>query len=393
MVSLAGCSSGGGATGGPEASAPAPDAGGDASDAGGDSGAGPIPIPLSGCAAAHTVKVTIGGSQPFDMLVDTGSTTTAVAAKSCATCTGLSPLYAPGSGAVDLKKTVQASYASSPPIGWKGEVYEDSVALGAMAPVDVDLAAIVSQSSFFALDACGKNGYQGILGLGQTAIELAGTTSYLDRLAASGSPDVFAFHTCPSGGELWLGGYDPTATPVYTPMTAATKFYTVILSEVKIAGQSLGLPATDYGAAFVDTGSTNFFLPGNAFTAVTAAIGKSAAFTQLFGAPSSFFSFGNPSCTSVKKTKAELDSELPPLTLVFGSNPGAVVQAPATESYLFGESDGKGGTCYAPGLLETPSGYPGLPPVDLGAPILNGKLVVIDRAQHRVGFAQGAACP
>src|SRR6476619_5679141 len=48
----------------------------------------------------YTAMVTIG-SQMFALDVDTGSTTVGVAGASCSACTGISPLYAPGTSAMD----------------------------------------------------------------------------------------------------------------------------------------------------------------------------------------------------------------------------------------------------------------------------------------------------
>lgn len=364
----------------------------------GGSEAGPKAIALGGCGVGPTVKVTLGGTQSFTMLIDTGSATTGVASASCDGCkqAGLAPLYRPEAGAMDRHRTASATYASVPPVGWSGEVYGETLAMKAseVPGARVDLVSIDAETGFFDNEYCGENAYQGILGLGRSAVALPGTSGYLDDLAHAGSPDVFAFRLCPSGGQMWLGGFDSKLTPAYTPMTSDKSFYTVILSDLKIDETSLGLPPTAYGRAFVDTGGSALWLPHDAFGAATGAIGKSAKFAELFGAAASFFRVDNDLCTPVTASKAELDAALPPLTLVFGSGgaDGAVsVPSPATESYLHAVDDGFGTVCYRPALFEM-SGRGKLPPVELGASILQGKLVVVDRANARIGFAS-APCP
>src|SRR5690348_3727149 len=54
--------------------------------------------------AFYTAPFTAAGAT-FQLDLDSGSTTTGVAGMTCTTCTGLSPLYTPGSGATDTHKT------------------------------------------------------------------------------------------------------------------------------------------------------------------------------------------------------------------------------------------------------------------------------------------------
>jgi hypothetical protein len=351
-------------------------------DAGADSvGESPLVIPLVGCGVNYTATVTVGGSKPFQLIVDTGSSVLGVAGSACTACTdaGVSPVYSPGVTATDTHETASESFANTE--GWSGEIYDDQVALGEAKPVDVKLVDIGSESGFFSSAWCGVASNQGILGLGPTDLLLPGTGSYLDQRKQAGAVDVFSVQLCATTGTLWLGGFDPTYTPEYTPMSPGQKFYTVVLSSIDVGGTSLGLPPSDFGDAFVDTGGDALWLPLAAFTAATEAIGKSAFFQSLFGSASTFFSLENSSCYPLTQSSAELDAMLPALTLTFSS--GITVQAPATSSYL---NDVKG--CgYLPSLFTRGAADDGLPPVELGAPILHGKLVVIDRAQKRIGFA------
>jgi hypothetical protein len=345
-----------------------------------DAGRWPVQIPLEGCGVDYTATVVVGGTQSFTFVLDTGSTTTAVAGSTCQSCIdgGVTPLYAPGTSATDKHKTALSAYADTS--SWKGEIYQDTVTIGATPPVAVDFADIETQVNFFAyLDYYCRASISGILGFGPSPLLVSGTTSYLDQVVDAGMPDVFSFRLCPSGGTLWLGGFDAQFVPQYTPMST-NELYTVVLSSIDVGGQSLGLPASDFGGAFVDTGGQAFWLPPTAFDAVVNALGNDANFTSLLGDAKTFFS---PStyCVYLSQSAAELDAMLPPLTLTFGS--GITLQSPATSSYLY-ELPGCG---YTPAMY-TRGSVPGsrLPNIELGAPILKNKVVVIDRAQQRIGF-------
>lgn len=373
-LTLVGCSSQNASS---DAAAPAA-----ISDAGTDATIAPTAIPLGGCGLNYTATVTLGGSQPFTFIVDTGSSITGVGGASCASCAdgGVAPLYAPGPNATDTHTPSAESFANG--TGWSGEIYSDSVSVGSAPAVNVDLVDIGSQNGFFpALDSfCGAS-ISGIFGLGPSDLLYTGTSSYLDQLAKAGSPDIFSFQLCPASGNLWLGGFDARFAPAWTPMVSGDKFYAASMSSIAVAGQDLGLPATSFGDAFVDTGGDALWLPQATFDAVVAKIGSDANFTKLFGAATAFFKSNYTACVPLTQSPDELDAMLPPLTLTFAG--GVTVQAPATSAYLMNFE----GCGYAPALFTRGSNGGGLPPIELGAPILHNKLIVIDRANQRIGFA------
>src|SRR6185312_5194407 len=147
----------------------------------------------------YTANVQVG-SQAFAMLVDTGSTTTAVAGASCSECAGtVSPLYTPGPSAKDTGDQATATYADS--TTWSGEIYTDEVGLGSGSPaVPLALAAIDSELLFFK-----DNSTQGILGVGTTATLLDNTTSYPETVTASSGPQQLGFELCGHTGTMWIG--------------------------------------------------------------------------------------------------------------------------------------------------------------------------------------------
>jgi len=361
--------------------------GGPAADSGGPWTA----IPLSSCVGSiYTATVTIGGSQAFQAIVDTGSTTFGVASSKCTDCTGVTPSYTPGSSATDEKQTVNAAYGSG---SWTGELYQDSIAPGTETPIPVKFAAINTQSTFFQPAQCDSKiaSYQAILGLGPTGAALKGTQGYFDELVAQQHvPDVFATELCTTGGTLWLGGYDPAATtapPVYTPMAPGvdTVYYAITLTSITVNGTTVPVASAQYSLALVDTGTSIFILGQTAFNAVTAAIAASPGFAPIFGSSGAAW-FNDPNnCVAVPKTKAEIDAALPALTLTFGS--GVTAQAAPTESYL---QSAEGDWC--PAMIGQAQGQSFPAAAVMGSPILKSNVVVFDRANSRIGFAPHAAC-
>jgi hypothetical protein len=351
-------------------------------------------IPLYSCSLdgiAYTVGATIG-SQQFQLTVDTGSTTLGVASSSCSGC-DVTPEYTPGATAVDQKKTASSQYGTG---SWTGEIYKDTVALPPTATTPLEFVAIDTQSMFFEPIPCdSKSGsMQGIVGFAPVAAALPGTQGLMDQFAATQKvPNIFATKLCDTGGSLWLGGFDPSATtaaPQYTPFTTQffdLGYYGVNLVSIEVNGTTVPVASGTYADSLVDTGTSIFALNTTTYDALTAAIGSDAAFTKEFGG-ASFFSAATP-CATSSATKATLDATMPGLTLTFGSNPAITVQATATESYLF-SAEGEGWCSAIQGFDQSNEA-----PVAaiMGAPVLRSNVLVFDRAQKRLGFAPHTACP
>ena len=360
--------------------------------------AGPsvLAIPLASCTSdSYSAAVTIGGTQKFQMLLDTGSTTLGVASNMCSTC-GVSPTYTPGTSSKALNQTVDAQYGSG---SWVGTTFEDSVSVGSSPATTMNFAAIDSQMMFFEPIQCDSNlgTIQGVLGFGPVGAAYAGTDGFFNKFAAGqGLPNVFATELCQTGGTLWLGGYDPSATmgPVqWTPKS--TGMVSTIYHSVNFASMTVGSGGTaiPIGASapysFVDTGTSVFLLESTAYTTAAAAIQANAAFTQVFGA--SFFpaasSSPQPNCVGgVSLTKTQLDAMLPTMTLTFGSNPAIEVQAVATESYLMNIQNE-----WCTGMLGIDFGGQPIGAI-LGAAVLKSSVVVFDQDNNRIGFAPHKPC-
>jgi hypothetical protein len=378
-----------------------------ASDAAGPS-QGILAVSLTGCSAyGYLAEVEIE-AEKFQLVVDTGSTTLAVAATGCTSC-GVSPLYTPGPHAVDEHETTTFSYGTDAGSSgeWSAAVYEDIVSVGALpaASARTRLAAIQSQMQFFFPMVCGstKMEWQGLVGFAPAPFAAKGTNGYFDELVAeSGISNVFATALCDTGGHLWLGGYDPayvTAPPEYTPMSSsanAKDSYVVDLESVAIGGMSASIPIATFSDTILDTGNTAFFLPPAAFETAVDAIVQTAGFQADFadqGPPDSGMSFlATGSCVLTSLTKEQVDSTLPSMTLVFGTSSAISVTANPSESYLVpGEEMGKSAWCSGIYPLTPTAGYPFA--ASLGVPVLRSSVVIFDREKSRIGFAPHTACP
>ncbi len=351
-----------------------------------------------------TVPVTIGGDQTFNMVLDTGSTTTAVAGSACTAC-GVSPEYTPDSTATDTDKTAEQEYGTDQQnsSGWSGEIYRDTITLGNEPGTPVNFVEITEQQRFFNDVGCtslnptpATSTTQGIFGIGPPYNLSPGTTAYLNQLDATwGVMNVFAFELCDRGGTMWIGGYNPASAtgPVqYTPLLETTgeeySSYSTYLASIDVNGASIPVSTSAYPPAILDTGTEYWILPPPAVTALATAIGSSSGWAQVFGSTtaSSFFT-GNAfdQCAPLTLSKAELDAMLPPLTLVFGQNETISVVANATDSYLTFVQEQWCSTLQG----QAPSSY-GLASI-IGEPVLQSNIVVIDRANQQVGFAPHAS--
>jgi hypothetical protein len=362
-----------------------------------EAGAGAVPeaLVLTGCNGDYTVSTNIG-AQSFPLVLDTGSSTLAVAGHDCAACAsaGVNSLYEPGTGATDLHLEASAGYGDGSGF-FHGEVWRDRVSLGKAGPeVDLALASIASENELLFPTTCrsGSHPIAGLFGFGPPENATAGTDAFVDRLASAGLAKIFTVELCDDGGKAWIGGFDPAAlseTPRWTAMADHEPSYTVVVSDVAVDGQSLALDRSAYPPAIVDTGGPLLYLPQPVFDAVTTALGKSAGLQQLFGQGASFFASSDNCAPS---SREQIDAALPPLTLTFGEGQAAVaVTAKASESYLLPVYDASGTEYWCPGIGTFPGG--GMPSIDIGGAWLRSHVVIFDIDHHRMGFAAHATCP
>jgi hypothetical protein len=333
---------------------------------------GVITVPLEGCSYSFTGTFWVGGT-PSALLVDTGSNLLALAATTCATCLadGVLANYTPSSTAVDEEHMFTATYDGGD-MSWTGEQYQDTVGVGGTS-VAMSLYAITSEQNFFSSGQCGDA--EGILGM-----QGDGAASLPSMFATTGIADEFAMHECRSAGTLWLGGYDPasiTAAPAYVAMPDD---FDTQLTDIAVGGTSIGLPASTYGEAIVDSGGPNIIVPQAAYDAITAAVASNATFAATFGDATWF---GKQACVSnAALSKAQLDTALPTLSVQLGTTTVAMA---ATDSYLM-TVEQAGHTYYCPALDPQPSF------LDLGNSLIRSQVVIFDRVHRQLGIAPAPPC-
>jgi hypothetical protein len=359
-----------------------------------DAGGVPTAVTLLGCPqAGYAGTFSIGGS-PFQLVIDTGSAELGVASSTCTNC-DVSPTYTPGATATDEHATLSVSYVSG--TGWSGEIIADDFGVpNTSTSAQTRLVAIQSQTGgFYTNEGCGFGAvpfvYEGIAGFGPDSLAKAGTDEPMGALASHGVADVFAFALCGSGGQLWLGGVDASVAtgPVqYTPLLNSDNYYAVGVTDLLVGATSLGLTSTDIGDVVVDTDTTELELPTSVYQKLRDAIAGTAYFQAHFGSSAWFDSgYCTPPLDASPPTLAEIDSGLPTLTFAIDDGTGGSfdIALGATDSYL--EPIRKNGVLYYCPEIEESSGG-----AVLGSGAMRALLVVMDRAEARVGFAPHAAC-
>ena len=332
------------------------------------------------------------GTQSFMMDLDTGSTTIGVAAMGCTQCTGVSPLYAAGSGATDTHQTASTSYADGS--SWSGEIISDVVGFGHGAPTEMTkIVSISTQTMFF--DS--SNVYQGILGMGGAANAEPNTDSWFDLATAGVLTGVMAFELCSNGGTMWLGGFDATHaqgamqyTPLY-PVGNSQPFYAIDITGMKLGDTVVGTGAAAFQQPVVDTGTTLFYLPTGIEMATINALNASAGFKALFGANAMVKDDPNGTgigcVTKAGVTPDMVDAMLPPMTLTMPAKGGGAditLTVKALESYMI--DTGNGQYCLGIGDGGTQDA------TTMGDVIMQAFVTVIDVKNGQVGWALDAGC-
>ncbi len=370
---------------------------------------GLAPIALDGCTSGdYTAEVTLGTGQVFSMIIDSGSSTIAVASSTCSNCNAITPLYTPSSTATNTHNQASAAYGAAS--GWTGTIYNDMLHLDGdiSDSLSINFVAIEQQTltstggsttSFFTSSYCSGTAtddtFQGILGLGNSALNASHTSNYLDVLKATNSvSDAFSAQFCDAGGNLWFGGYNPlalTAAPNYTPMDTASGYYKVDLQDILFGDTSLGLAASAYGAAVVDTGTSVVVVTSTVMQALSSLVNSSTAFRSYFG--SNFLQGGICEAPADRPAKAQLDAALPAMTWVFKRADGSTfnVVMPATESYLTPQLLKNNVLGYCSGFID--GGGKTSTDTIIGNSAMHSQILIFDRENGQLGFAPQRGCP
>jgi len=351
---------------------------------------------IVGCASlVFSVPVSIGSSRStFNLIVDTGSTTMAVASSRCTGC-HVSPLWSASSSTQQQYTAgpVTSIYASN--TGWSGQAYKDSVSIGSASATLIFSSIDSTQGSFFQSAGCDGssrgNTNQGIMGFAYSRLALPPTQGFFQQWQSqTNGANIFTIQMCQRSGNLWIGGYDNQYKGRFrwTPIVD-TIWYSVHINSVSVNGQTLSLSSTQLnpGDSAVDSGTTMTILPSALYTSIVNSISSNSAFVNAFG--SSFLTAGYCSKPRNGHTITQLNNELPRITYNFGGingdTPLSLTLNPIS-SYLYVIQSGNT-WLVCPGLVN--GGNNG---AVFGYTFMNQFIVAFDVGMNRLGFAPCDNC-
>ena len=373
-------------------------------------------LTLDGCCSADYSAPIKLGDDTYMLIVDSGSTTTAVAGASCSQgCDDLSPLYRPSAAATSRGRKTDSYYGDRS--GWAGTIYRDRAMLpGIGQAFDFSFAAMTTASvqssaqgtsEFFLPNFCTgvarDNTRQGILGLaGAEVATHPEVDALMDVLSAHGFQEVFSTQLCNTAGRLWFGGFDPqylAGAPAYTPMKTGDGFYRIVINDLLLDGRSLGLsPSLFGGMPVVDNGTSNMHFPTPVFDAVAGALAANDAFTAQFSVDETLASGACARPRDPNLSREELDRQLPSLTFVLPDQDGSGsfhVTLPATASYLTLAATQRG-DYYCGTLMSNQSDGSSAQaqsnPSIIGNAAMRAHVVIFDREKQLLGFAPQRNC-
>lgn len=346
-------------------------------------------VPLAGCPSNDFVAKLVVGGQELDLLVDTGSTTMAVASVPCTTCAGVHARYIPGSTATNQQVAVSATYGDGS--GWFGSAYMDQVAFPGLPSVAASFVSIASATGFFTMPSCpfpsNHTFWSGILGLAYPSLALPPTSDVRGLMYQANVfyQNLFAIMMCSVTGRLWLGGWNESvstgADVVYTPIVQKL-YYKIIVTDVLVGGKSLGFTPNQLGATIVDSGSTLWSMPTDVYNAFVAALNADVGFVAEFG--TSYWS--NGVCVQNVQPKDVLNLQLPHVAINVSGSTTALVLLPIA-SYLIPVPGPNGVYFYCPGVSPLASSSGDAVQAILGWAVMNQFVTIFDVANSRVGFA------
>ena len=301
-------------------------------------------VVVSGCVSDLLLaSVTISGQGPFQLIVDTGSSTLGVASEYCTSCANTSPVYA--------FSTSYGSLAALYGIGsWGGYTVMDSVSVGTSSSVSMYFGAITSSSNWFDSGSCTDRAsstvtYQGIIGMAYSSLDLysdtfVGTNSWLDQYTSTFElRNAFALNLVSNPKVMTIGGYTGNiSTAITIPINAGgtlAGFYSVNVAAM-VVGNTIIHSSTWQQGTILDSGTNSIIVSSDVYTQVTNALMQNQWFMNNLYVSGQFFQgFCFDTCAySPCITEATLNNELPNMGVVFtdsnGYNPQTVYIQPTT---------------------------------------------------------------
>ncbi|GJQ14316.1 hypothetical protein GpartN1_g6919.t1 [Galdieria partita] len=357
------------------------------------------------------------GSKPFQVQVDTGSSTLAVPMEGCDTCRKTSMKYSSqlteksiigchdrlctrdicqvlgcsecsSSGACCAKKMPKACgfflrYGDGS--GAEGALLVDQVKVGNTSLV-AQFGGILEDTTNFE-----QSSVDGILGMGYPALGCTPSCiePLIDSMFRQSKIEQNMFSLCMSarGGHLVLGGYDlnmAASDITFVPMILSSPptFYAVSLGgSIQVDNEELNLDGFDKG--IVDSGTTLLVISEQAFIQLKTYL--QSHYCQVPGLCDAQHSwFDSATCANLKASDLQ---HLPTLTIHVGNRVDLIL---TPYDYMLQVSR-NGYTFYCLGIQSLPS-KDSSPFVILGNTVMTKYLTIFDRQQQRIGLALAGDC-
>ncbi|RDB16308.1 Lysosomal aspartic protease [Hypsizygus marmoreus] len=258
--------------------------------------------------ASYFATVNIGTPpQPFNVILDTGSSDLWVADSACVTCNRVTPVFeASKSSSLQLSASSTTIRYGSGEVA--GQIGSDVVRMGGFTVQEQTFLAVNELSSGL-LDGS----VSGILGLAFSTIASTRATPFWQTLANNGqltTPEMSfwmtRFRDVPTaseeepGGVFTLGGTNSSLftgdIEFLTMPTSTPTFWLLSLSSMTVQGKRVSITSGNSALAAIDTGTTLIGGPTEDVQAIWAAVPGAQAVDTMSG----FFSF--PCTTEVEVT-------------------------------------------------------------------------------------------
>ncbi|OQR86586.1 beta-secretase [Achlya hypogyna] len=371
---------------------------------------------------SYYMKITIGqptysaatskASAPntFTLLIDTGSSNTAVATTSCCANLNMHTYSCAKSPTCEPYKSNEAVAVNYVVGSWSGILVQDTFSSPNITALpNIPFATVTAQTDFF------DGGFDGILGMAFSSIAEPSSnppsTVFEALVTQQTVADVFSLQLCgvlqpyvdgytpiSTAGHIVLGGIQaPNTSPLYRGQifyTPLKKWYVVLVTGIGYGNSSLGFGCSTYNTpkAIVDSGTSNLVVPTAVYATLVAQI-QAATLDAIPSFPLDYFSDSVVCCEAYcdPSNAASPLLSLPSIsvTLAFGTDTNDIVSVSIPPRYYWrpiAASTGfKTSSCRIFGITEGSGTI-------LGDVFMDGLFIVHDRAGAQLGLAVADNC-
>nr|XP_058948271.1 beta-secretase 2-like [Pocillopora verrucosa] len=316
---------------------------------------------------AYVIELDLGTPpQRLEFLIDTGSSNMAIAGPECQDemdhkCQ-IETFYHPekSNTSVDQHIPIETEYGKG---AWSGDIYLDVVAFPGEGPrTTAEFAVIRHEKDFFLRNSINE----GILGLAYKTLATDDVQPLYDQLVQDNKvPNVFTLGLCNGMGKIWLDAPEPSAYrgPIHYTSINQETWYSVSMTGIDVAGNSLGFLPPSFSAAIVDSGTTDILLQPEIYAAVIAQLKERG--------PPVDERFWKSYCVDTDPY------QWPYITIYLKDMIGGSFGLTVLGKHYVRKQD----EFHCLSIGAKPSG------AVLGEVVMEGNVVVFDRANQRIGFA------